>query len=143
MKKKVKKVIISKDGQKKEKSVKLKKYNMTSDDEYLFNELARKEEIYNEIIDSLRFRNDFIILETSEDYFLVAKFCNLSIQKIHNKEGFTPVSSVKDSKECLLRLIHFGSDFDRSTLAYVLKRGGCPVITINNKYEIENKLLKD
>lgn len=109
------------------------------EDPYLIEE-KRVNGIYNEIVDFLSIRNDYVILEDSYRFMLVAKLCNLAIQKVHNKDGFTPLNFITQTKECLIRLIEFGGEPERDTLAYFLKKKGCPVITIHTKYEVESKL---
>lgn len=138
MKKKAKTKVVSKE---KPKSVKKRVYR-TSEDEYHFNELKRKADIKDEILDFLRFRNDYVVIDETDDYFVVAKFAYLSIQNKYNESGFQPVDKIHSTKECLLRVIEFGEEPNRDTLAYLLKRGGCPVIKINTKFDVESRLDK-
>lgn len=106
-------------------------------------ELKIKRDIRDEILDFIAFRNDFFILEDGGiDYLVVAKFTDLTIKNTFNKHGFQPVESITDKKECLIRIISVGGDPERNTLAYMLKKGGCPVVKINNKFEVESKMME-
>lgn len=111
-----------------------------SDGFALANELGRIGDIKDEILDFLRFRSDYFIIDDGGDFFVVAKFAKLAIKDVFNSQGFQPLDRVSNVKECLLRVIKFGDDPPRGSLGYLLIRGGCPIVWINTKYDVEEKL---
>lgn len=124
----------------KKKSLTTKKPKKISPErqEYL-NHIALLDEIY----DYLTEHSEYTIIWTHHYLWLIAKMVSLNVSKVINSNGFQPFQVANEEQHCLLGIVEVGnSPKDTEGLPCRLKKMGCPVIHIQDKREIEEKLYK-
>ena len=98
------------------------------------------DEIAEEIAEFLDYKPDFIPIEFTEGWVIIAKIKTLRINNVYNASGFQPVDNTQEQKKCLLTIVEFGREPRRGEFAHRLKKAGCPSIRILSKYDISGKL---
>jgi hypothetical protein len=100
-----------------------------------------KMQLFEELMETIEYKNEFLVLDIEENWIVVAKFVSIRINNVYNSSGFQPFDKTQEEKKCILALIVFGEDPNREdNLAYTLLKKGANVIRVKNKFEIESKL---